>query len=61
VIPDNQDLFIQKRVPGMLKEFKEFAMRGSLIDMAVGIIIGAPTVYPLFPSRLLVALIVPLS
>ena len=24
----------------MLKEFKEFALRGSLIDMAVGIIIG---------------------
>lgn len=26
---------------GMLKEFKEFAMRGNVIDMAVGIIIGA--------------------
>jgi len=25
----------------MLKEFKEFAMRGSVMDMAVGIIIGA--------------------
>ena len=25
----------------MFKEFKEFAMRGSVIDMAVGIIIGA--------------------
>jgi large conductance mechanosensitive channel len=25
----------------MLKEFKEFAMRGSVVDMAVGIIIGA--------------------
>ena len=25
----------------MLKEFKEFAMRGSVIDMAVGIVIGA--------------------
>ena len=25
----------------MLSEFKEFAMKGSLIDMAVGIIIGA--------------------
>ena len=24
----------------MLKEFKEFAMRGNVIDMAVGIIIG---------------------
>jgi large conductance mechanosensitive channel len=25
----------------MLKEFKEFAMRGNMIDMAIGIIIGA--------------------
>jgi len=26
---------------GMISEFKEFAMKGNLIDMAVGIIIGA--------------------
>lgn len=26
---------------GMLKEFKEFIMRGNVVDMAVGIIIGA--------------------
>jgi large conductance mechanosensitive channel len=26
---------------GMLKEFKEFALRGNVMDMAVGIIIGA--------------------
>jgi len=26
---------------GMLKEFKEFALRGNVLDMAVGIIIGA--------------------
>jgi len=25
----------------MLKEFKEFAMRGNMVDMAVGIVIGA--------------------
>jgi large conductance mechanosensitive channel len=25
---------------GMIKEFREFAMRGNVIDMAVGIIIG---------------------
>jgi large conductance mechanosensitive channel len=25
---------------GLLKEFKEFAMRGSVVDMAVGIVIG---------------------
>ena len=24
----------------MIKEFKEFAMRGNVVDMAVGIIIG---------------------
>ena len=26
---------------GMLKEFKEFAMKGSVIDLAIGVIIGA--------------------
>lgn len=26
---------------GMVKEFKEFAMRGNVVDMAVGIVIGA--------------------
>jgi len=26
---------------GILKEFKEFAMRGNVLDMAIGIIIGA--------------------
>lgn len=26
---------------GMIKEFKEFAMRGSVVDLAVGVIIGA--------------------
>jgi large conductance mechanosensitive channel len=25
----------------MLKEFKEFAMKGNVLDMAIGIIIGA--------------------
>ncbi len=25
----------------MLKEFKEFAMKGNMVDMAVGIILGA--------------------
>ena len=32
----------------MLKEFKEFAMRGSVVDMAVGIIIGATTDYKVY-------------
>lgn len=26
---------------GMMKEFKEFAMRGNVIDLAVGVVIGA--------------------
>ena len=26
---------------GMLKEFREFAMRGNVVDLAVGVIIGA--------------------
>lgn len=26
---------------GMIKEFKEFAMRGSVVDLAVGVVIGA--------------------
>jgi large conductance mechanosensitive channel len=26
---------------GMMKEFKEFAMKGSVIDLAIGVIIGA--------------------
>ena len=32
---------MKRKVLGMLKEFKEFAMRGNVVDMAVGIIIGA--------------------
>ena len=26
----------------MLQEFKDFAMRGNVVDMAVGIVIGGP-------------------
>ena len=26
---------------GMMKEFREFAMRGSVVDLAVGVVIGA--------------------
>jgi large conductance mechanosensitive channel len=32
---------VQERRRTMLKEFREFAMRGNVVDMAVGIIIGA--------------------
>jgi large conductance mechanosensitive channel len=34
-------LYELKEETTMLKEFKEFAMRGNVLDMAVGIIIGA--------------------
>jgi large conductance mechanosensitive channel len=36
-------MVIQKEsaVMGMLKEFREFAVKGNMVDMAVGIIIGA--------------------
>jgi len=26
---------------GLIKEFREFAMKGSVVDLAVGVIIGA--------------------
>jgi len=36
-----QDKFLMEgKQMGMMKEFKEFAMRGNVVDMAVGIIIG---------------------
>jgi large conductance mechanosensitive channel len=31
----------EEQAMGMLKEFKEFAMRGNVVDLAVGIVIGA--------------------
>jgi large conductance mechanosensitive channel len=37
----DEGLFIRKGGKIMLKEFREFAMRGNVVDMAVGIIIGA--------------------
>jgi large conductance mechanosensitive channel len=37
---ENTDLGI-KEDKNMLKEFKEFAMKGNVLDMAIGIIIGA--------------------
>jgi large conductance mechanosensitive channel len=30
-----------EQLMGMLKEFKEFAMRGNVVDLAVGLVIGA--------------------
>jgi large conductance mechanosensitive channel len=34
-------LILAKEGTAMLKEFKEFAMKGNMVDMAIGIIIGA--------------------
>jgi large conductance mechanosensitive channel len=31
---------LQERVMSMMSEFKEFAMKGSVIDLAIGVIIG---------------------
>ncbi len=33
-------MFYEGYLMGMIKEFKEFAMRGNVVDLAVGIIIG---------------------
>ena len=38
---DRTKLIHNDKGENMLKEFKEFAMRGNVVDMAVGIIIGA--------------------
>jgi large conductance mechanosensitive channel len=32
---------VEENIMGMIKEFKDFAVRGNVVDMAVGIIIGA--------------------
>lgn len=32
---------LEDNIMGMMKEFKEFAVRGNVVDMAVGIIVGA--------------------
>lgn len=38
---------------GLMKEFKEFAVKGNALDMAVGIIIGAiPLAMPVTPFEL---------
>lgn len=42
-IIEEQEKVLQKNVKegiGMLKEFKKFALRGNMIDLAVGIIVG---------------------
>ena len=31
----------KEKATGLLKEFKEFAMKGNVIDMAIGVVIGA--------------------
>ncbi len=31
----------KEKASGLLKEFKEFAMKGNVIDMAIGVVIGA--------------------
>ena len=31
----------KEKTTGLIKEFKEFAMKGNVIDMAIGVVIGA--------------------
>jgi large conductance mechanosensitive channel len=38
---DSSSVIAGKEADTMLKEFKEFAMKGNVIDLAVGVIIGA--------------------
>ena len=51
------NLLIKERERAMFKEFKEFAMKGNVLDMAVGIIIGAA--FGLIISSLVNDLIMP--
>ena len=44
---------------GFIKEFKEFAMRGNVLDMAVGVVVGGVILvglYALFKNVVLVNL-----
>src|SRR5437660_1150153 len=34
-------MMVEEDAMGMLKEFREFALKGSVIDLAVGVVIGA--------------------
>jgi large conductance mechanosensitive channel len=35
------DLRVQEQTMGLISEFREFALRGNVVDLAVGVIIGA--------------------
>lgn len=46
----------------MLREFKEFAVKGNIIDLAIGVIIGAATLnYGLFLNTVINFLIISFS
>lgn len=41
-VPHNRSIVVLEDVlMGMLKEFKDFAMKGNVVDLAVGVIMGA--------------------
>src|SRR5512140_2042694 len=40
-MPDTSTRPLRRTTMGMLREFKEFAIKGNVIDLAVGVIIGA--------------------
>jgi large conductance mechanosensitive channel len=35
-----QSVFIKEKIMSMMQEFKQFAIKGNVVDMAVGVIIG---------------------
>ena len=41
IVPQNPQVFERSETMGILKEFRDFAVKGNALDMAVGIIIGA--------------------
>jgi large conductance mechanosensitive channel len=40
-IPTSNHSFQRRKAMGMVQEFKEFAIKGNVVDLAVGVIIGA--------------------
>lgn len=39
-IPDRQEKIIKKEVKGFVSKFRDFAVKGNAVDLAVGIVIG---------------------
>ena len=46
---ENETVIVAENIPQVSTEFKEFAVRGSVIDIAIGMLIGSG-VAPIAPS-----------